>query len=108
MSVCSGLSSVVCSDESAHGQLSAGACYFGRANAELFGEFGHASVAAFKQSEEHSHLYGGVLAMLKQPEYSVECCLRLGHRLVSEAGASACCSGVMSLVRSFGGWAWWG
>jgi hypothetical protein len=72
------LSGVVRSDQSAHGQPPPRPRHLGGASVELFGELGDARVAALQQSKEHSHLCGGVLAMLEHLEHTVEYrrCLR--------------------------------
>jgi hypothetical protein len=80
---CSG---VVCSDEAAHGEPPARACYLGWTRAELLGEFGDARVTVLEQSKQHSHLCGGVLTALEPLEHMVEC-LVSGRRRVSVAVA---------------------
>ena len=70
----------MCSDEPAHGQPSARACYLGWTTSELLGEFADARVAVVDQSKQHSHLSGGVLTALEHPEHTVECRVRPGHR----------------------------
>ena len=72
-----------CSDEPAHGQPSARACYLGWTTSELLSELADARVAVVDQSKQHSHLSGGVLTALEHPEHTVECRVSPGHRRVA-------------------------
>ena len=78
---------MVCSDEAAHGEPPARACYLGWTRAELLGEFGDARVTVLEQPKQHSHLCGGVLTALESLEHTVECRVP-GHRRVAVAVAS--------------------
>jgi hypothetical protein len=77
---------VVCSDQAAHGETPARACYVGRTRAELVGELGDARVTVLEQSKQHSHLRGGVLTALEELEHTVERRLP-GHRRVTVAAS---------------------